>query len=137
MLKNVTLAACLALGMSAVSGIAGQPAEARDLRPVYGASDHGMAAKGLIRAIDWRARHDHRRGFRWRFLRRVRDGRIVCFKKRSHRWGHRFDDRRGYRYGDRRGRRFARAYGRPLGYRQVRRLVRQGRRDAMRCFPTV
>lgn len=125
MLKNITLAALVALGSATLTGVSAQPAAADGYHAgvVY---YQGHVRGGVYhRDYGWRRVWMGRHGPRGRFLKRVRHGRVVCFKSRPWRANYR-SDRRGYwKY---------RAHGRRLGYRAVRRLVRQGRWHAMRCY---
>jgi hypothetical protein len=127
-LKKITLAAFVVLGTATLAGISALPAAADNMRSVrvfeYGGFSYGVVRHGRDRYSVAVSRH----GPRSKFLKRVRNGRIVCFAKRSPRGTYRFD---------RRGHRSYRAHGRRLGYRAVRRLVRHGRRNAMRCFRNV
>lgn len=128
MLKKITLAAFVALGTATLAGMSALPAAADNIRSVR-VFEHGGFSYGVDKPRrDRRRGRISRRGPHWKFLKRVRNGGIVCFAKRSRRGAYRFD---------RRGHRSYRAYGRRLGYRTVRRLVRHGRRDAMRCFRNV
>ena len=128
MLKKITLAALVAFGAATLAGISAPPAVADNFGSVR-ISKHGVFA-----LANYRIRHD-RRGRRMsrtsprrRFLKRVRSGAIACFKKSPR--------RRAARFG-RRGHRYYQTHGRRLGYRAVKRLVRHGRRHAMRCFRRV
>lgn len=125
MLKNITLAALVALGAAAVTGASTQPAAADGYRAgvVY---HNGHVRAGVYhRDHGWRSVRVGRHGPRAGFLRRVRHGRVVCFKTRPWRAAYR-SDRRGYR--------MYRVHGRRLGFREVRRLARHGQWNAMRCF---
>jgi hypothetical protein len=128
MLKKITLAAFVALGTATLAGMSALPASAENIRSV-GVLEHGGFSYAAYRV---RRDRDGDRvsglGPSWKFLKCVRHGRIVCFAKPSRRGAYRFD---------RRGHRAYRAHGRRLGYRAVRRLVRHGRRHAMRCFRNV
>ena len=125
MLKKITLAAFLALGAAPLAGISALPAAAHDIRSV-GVSKHGGFSLSNDRfRRDRRGARISRHGPRRWFLKRARAGAIVCFKKPSRRHAYGFDRRRH---------RTTRFHGRRLGYRAVRRLVRHGRRTAMRCF---
>lgn len=129
MLKKLTLAAFFALGTAAMAGAPAAPVAAENIRSA-GGYEHG----GYSFDVHVSRHHGHRAhasryyGPNWRFLRAVRHGRIVCFKKRLRHHGHRFDRHRYRPY---------RAHGRRLGYRAVRRLVRRGHRHAIRCFRSV
>ncbi|HSR54712.1 MAG TPA: hypothetical protein VLN73_00620 [Alphaproteobacteria bacterium] len=125
MLKQITLAALVAIGGATLTGVAAQPAAADSFRGsihFHNGHDHGGV---YHRHGDRRRFHVRRFGPGHRFLRRVRHGSIVCYRTRPWRGGYR---------ADRRGHRFYRAYGRRLGYRAVRRLARRGHYRAMRCF---
>ncbi len=128
MLKKITLAAFVALGAAALAGTSALPAAADNIRAVrvFKHGNFSLATYQFRR--DRRGPRISRHGPRRRFLKRVRDGAIVCFRKPSRRHAHRF-----YR----RWHRHYRAHGRRLGYRAVRRLVRHGRRHALRCFRRV
>jgi hypothetical protein len=125
MLKNITLAALVALGSAGLAGVSAQPAAADGFHA--GVVYHNGHVRGGVYHRDrgwrsvWVGRHGPRRGF----MKRVRTGRVVCFKSRPWRADYR-SDRRAYR--------MHRAHGRRLGVREVRRLVRHGRWNAMRCF---
>ncbi len=128
MLNKITLAAFLALGAATLSGISALPAAAQDTRSVGVLEHRGFSlATHQFRQVR-RGGRISRHGPRRRFLRRVRSGAIACFRKPS--W------RRATRI-ERRGHRYAQTHGRRLGYWAVRRLVRHGRRYAMRCFPRI
>ncbi|MDH3240000.1 MAG: hypothetical protein OEO83_04970 [Alphaproteobacteria bacterium] len=125
MLKNITLAALVALGAASLTGVSTQPAAADGYRG-GGVYHYGHVSGGVYhRDYGWRrvrlGRHGPRRGF----LKRVRQGRVVCFKTRPWRAAYRSDGR-AYR--------MHRVHGRRLGFREVRRLARHGRWNAMRCF---
>ena len=128
MLKKITLAAFVALGAATLAGVSALPAASDDTRSVR------VFKHGDLSLATFKFRHV-RRGARIsrhgpgrRFLNHVRRGAIACFVKSS--------PRRAARFG-RRGHRYDQTHGRRLGYRAVRRLVRQGRRHAMRCFRRV
>lgn len=122
MLKKITLAAFLALGAATLSGISALPAAAHNTRSVGVLEHRGFSLATYQIRHDRRGGRISRHGPRRRFLRGVRSGAIVCFKKPS--WRHAtWFDRRGYRYHQ--------THGRRLGYWAVRRLVRHGRRYAM------
>lgn len=117
MLKKFTLAAFVALGTVTLAGISAQPAAADDMRSAR-VFNHGVINYGGNHGRD--DRRVNRHGPRWKFLKHVRNGRIVCFKKRGPRHGYRHD-----------------RHGRRLGYRAVRRLIRSGRGHVMRCYRNV
>jgi len=128
MLKKITLAAFVALGTATLAGMSALPAAADNIRSVrvfeHGGFPFGVDKPRRDRHSDRISRH----GPHWKFLKRVRNGGIVCFAKPSRRGTYRFDHR---------GHRSYRAHGRRLGYEAVRRRVRHGRRGAMRCFRNV
>ena len=147
MLNKITLAAFLALGAATLSGISALPAAAHNTRSVGVLEHRGFSlATHQFRHVR-RGGRISRHGPRRRFLRRVRSGAIACFRKPS--WRHAtWIERRGNRYAqthgrrhatriERRGYRYHQTHGRRLGYWAVRRLVRHGRRYAMRCFPRI
>ncbi len=118
MLKQLTLAAAVAVGAVTMIGTGAQPA----------AADHRGPAP-IVKVDYYGPGYDHRVDRRFtraerRFLRKVRRGRVACFKKRPYRYSR--YDRRGYRY--------HRVRGKRLSFRAVRRLVRLDRRYVMRCF---
>ncbi len=128
MLKKITLAAFVALGGTTLAGVSAPPAAADDTRSVRVLKHGGLSlATYKFRHVRRGARMS-RHGPGRRFLKRVRRGAIACFKKPS--------PRRAAMFG-RRGHRYDQTHGRRLGYGAVRRLVRQGRRHAMRCFRRV
>jgi hypothetical protein len=128
MLKKITLAAIVALGTATLAGMSAPPAAADNIRSLRVFEHGGFSYASNQFRHDRRGDRVSRHGPRWKFLKRVRNGRVVCFAKPSRRGAYRFD---------RRWHRSYRAHGRRLGYRAVRRLVRHGRRHAMRCFRNV
>jgi hypothetical protein len=125
MLKNVTLAALVAIGAATATGVSAQPAAADGYHA--GVVYHNGHVRGGVYHRDhgWRGVRMGRYGPRAGFLKRVRQGRVVCFKTRPWRAARRFD---------RRDHRMYRVHGRRLNVREVRRMARHGRWNAMRCF---
>jgi hypothetical protein len=125
MLKNITLAALVALGSAGLTGVSAQPAAADGFHA--GVVYHNGHVRGGVYHRDhgWRSVRVGRHGPRDGFMKRVRSGRVVCFQTRPWRAGYR-SDHRAYR--------IYRAHGRRLDARDVRRLARNGRWNAMRCF---
>ncbi len=125
MLKKITLAVLLGLGAATLTGVSVPDARADDNRSQR-VFKHGNPMQATFRFYQGRRNvRPNRHGTNRRFLKRVRRGAIVCFKKPSRRHAQRANQRRH---------RYDRPKFRRLGYRAVKRLVRQGRRHAMRCF---
>ncbi len=125
MLKKITLAVLLGLGAVTLTGVSAPDARADDNRAT-GVFKLGDSVQATFRFHQGRRNvRPNRHGTNRRFLKRVRRGAIVCFKKPSRRHGQRAPQR---------GHRYDRPKFRRLGYRAVKRAVRQGRRHALRCF---
>ncbi len=129
MLKKITLAAFVILGAAGFAGTSAQPAAAENMRSVRHL-DGGAVKKGVDhQRRGWRSTRygQHRPRV---FLRRLRGGRIVCYRTIRRPQLRRPHFRRQVRLGQR----YYRAHGRRLSPRAVRRLIRSGRRYAMQCF---
>ena len=93
MLKKITLAALVAVGAITLAGISAPPAAADNFASIR------VSHHGVLELATYQFRHDRRgagksrHGPRRRFLKRVRNGATVCFKKRSRRHASRFDRR--------------------------------------------
>ena len=124
MLKKITLAAFVVLGAAGFTGMSAQPAAAENMRSARH-FDGGAVKRGVYhQRRGWRSTRYRQHRPRV-FHKRVRNGRIVCYRTiRRPNW------RRAVRYGHR----YYHANGRRLGPRAIRRLTRSGRRGAMRCF---
>ena len=125
MWKKITLAAFFVLGATSVMGISAAPAAAENMRSVNHLEGLAFKHKVYHQRRGWRSirfRPYHRPA---RFLNRVRQGRINCYRtiRRPHLHRH-------VQYGHG----YYRSHGRRLGARAVGRLIRSGRGHALRCF---
>ncbi len=124
MWKKITLAAFVVLGATSVVGMSAAPAAAENMRSVRHLDGATVKHEVYHQRQGWRSiRYRHHR--RARFFKRVRHGRIVCYRtlRRPH-----------LRRAVRLGHRYYHAHGRRLGPRAVRRLIRSDRRHGLRCF---
>jgi hypothetical protein len=95
-LKKITLAAIVALGTATLTGMSAPPAAADNIRSVRVFEHGGFSYASYRFQRDRRDVRASRHGASRKFLKRVRNGRVVCFAKPSRRGADRFD-RRGHR----------------------------------------